>query len=28
MLKLEVEEAEVKAGRAEVIKLISQHNGK
>ena len=26
MLKLEVDEAEVKAGRTEVIKLISQHN--
>ena len=28
MLKLEVDEAEVKAGRAEVIKLISRHNKK
>lgn len=28
MLRLEVDEAEVKAGRAEVIKLISQHNKK
>ena len=28
MLKLEVDEAEVKAGRAEVIKLISRHNEK
>ena len=28
MLKLEVDEAEVKAGRAEVIKLISRHNDK
>ncbi len=28
MLQIEVDEAEVKAGRAEVIKLISQHNRK
>ena len=28
MLKIEVDEAEVKAGRAEVIKLISRHNRK
>ena len=28
MLRLEVDEAKVKAGRAEVIKLISQHNRK
>ena len=28
MLQIEVDEAEVKAGRAEVIKLISQHNKK
>lgn len=28
MLQIEVDEAEAKAGRAEVIKLITQHNGK
>ena len=28
MLQIEVDEAEVKAGRAEVIKLISRHSGK
>ena len=28
MLQIEVDEAEVKAGRAEVVKLISQHNRK
>ena len=28
MLQIEVDEAEVKAGRAEVVKLISQHNGR
>ncbi len=28
MLKIEVDEAEVKAGRAEVVKLISRHSGK
>ena len=28
MLQIEVDEAEVKAGRAEVIKLITQHNGR
>ena len=28
MLRLEVDEAEVKAGRAEVVKLLSQHKGR
>ena len=28
MLQIEADEAEVKAGRAEVIKLITQHNGR